>query len=201
MTPPPAPRITLRRILQGSRGQTLAEVGIVLPLLIFLAVGTLHFGWGLYQSHVVRKIARESANMISRQVTFAATEAAVQAMPVFPGGTFDANAKLILSVLQQGTGSNAGHTVIVQRHSVGGLSGTSILGNPSSGAFGPSPHYNALNPATDTSIRVSSLPNGLSVAAGQSVYVAELYTRRSNMASMSFWGIAFPTTLYASSFF
>ena len=185
----------------GSRGQTLAEVAIALPLLIVLLVGMLQVGWVLYQGHVSRKIAREGANLLSRQVTFPNTETVIQGSQPYPGGTFDANAKLILSVVKLGTGGqNNGLPIITARHSIGSLGGTSLIGNPGGGSYTGSPSYNAVNPDNDTGIR-ATLPVGLTLAAGQSVFVSELYTRRSDMASMAFWNIQFPATLYASAFF
>ena len=186
----------------STRGQTLAEVGIALPLLIFLVVGTLQTGWVIYQGHVVRKTAREAVNLISRQVTFDDTETIVQGMQVYPGGAFDPNAKLILTVLARGTsGLNNGKTIVVQRHSIGSVSGTSLFGNPGQGHFGAAPTYVANDQAGDTSLQVGSLPNGLQVQANQVVYVAELFTSRSDLASLSFWNVSFPSTLYANAIF
>ncbi len=186
----------------GTRGQTLAEVGIALPLLTLLLVGTLQVGWVLYQAHVVRKTAREAVNLISRQVAIGDAETVVQGMQVYPGGAFNPHAKLILSVLQVGTsGPNAGHTIIVQRHSIGSLGGTSLIGNPAQGHFGPGPAYAALDTVNDTSLQTGALPNGLSVQTNQTVYVSELFTARSDLASMGFWNVTFPATLYANAFF
>ena len=186
----------------GSRGQTLAEVAIALPMLIVLVVGMLQVGWVLYQGHVVRKVAREGANLISRQVTFADTGTVIRGSSVYPGGAFDANATMILSVIRPGAGSNAGFNVITQRLTIGSLGGASVVGSPGAGSYSGSPNYTALNPDTDTGIRaVNPLPNGLTLSAGQAVYVSELYTRRSDMDSLTHWGVAFPATLYASAFF
>jgi Flp pilus assembly protein TadG len=186
----------------STRGQTLAEVGIALPLLIFLLVGTLQTGWVVYQGHVVRKTAREAVNLISRQVTFGDAETIVQGMQVYPGGAFNPNAKLILTVLAKGTsGPNNGKTIVVQRHSIGNISGTSLFGNPGQGHFGAAPTYTANDQVNDTSLQVATLPNGLQLQANQVVYVAELFTSRSNLASLSFWNVSFPTTLYANAVF
>jgi Flp pilus assembly protein TadG len=186
----------------ATRGQTLAEVGIALPLLTFMLVATLQTGWVLYQGHVVRKTAREAVNLISRQATLDQTETVVQGMQVYPGGAFNTHAKLILTVLARGTsGLNNGQTIIIQRHSIGNVSGTSVVGNPAQGRFGPSPTYTALDQANDTTLQTGPLPNGLNVQPNQVVYVAELFTSRSDLASLGFWNIAFPTTLHANAFF
>ncbi len=185
----------------GSRGQTLAEVALALPVLIVLLVGTLQVGWALYQGHVVEKVAREAANMISRQVTFGATGTAIQNSQLYPGGPFDPNAKLILSVVRLGTGGpNNNLPIIAQRYTIGSLSGTSAIGNPGTGSYTGGPNYTAVDPNGDTGIR-ATLPGGLTLVSGQQVFVSELYMRRSDMASMSTWGVTFPDKLYARAFF
>jgi hypothetical protein len=190
-----------RHATWGSRGQTLAEVAIALPLLIVLMVGTMQVGWVLYQCHVSRKIAREGANMLSRQAGFPTTEAVIQGSQPYPGGTFNANAKLILSVVRLGTGGqNNGLPIITSRHSIGSLGGTSQIGDPGGGSYTGAPSYNAVNPNDDTAIR-ATLPTGLNLDPGQSVFVSELFTRRSDLASMSFWNVQFPNTLYARAMF
>jgi len=185
----------------GTRGQTLAEVAITLPLLILMLVGTLQVGWALYQDHVVKKVAREAANMISRQVTMDSVATAIQNSQLYPGGSFNSNAKLILSVVRLGTGgSNNGLPIISQRRSIGSLSGTSSIGNPGAGSYTGGPNYVATNPDGDTGIG-ASMPTGLTLVSGQIVYVAELYMRRSDMADLSQWGITMPSTYYTRVFF
>lgn len=185
----------------GTRGQTLAEVAITLPLLILMLVGTLQVGWVLYQDHVVKKVAREAANMISRQVTFDSVETVIQNSQLYPGGSFGSNAKLILSVVRLGTGgSNLNLPIISQRHSIGSLGGTSSIGNPGGSSYTGGPNYVATSPDADTGIR-ASLPTGLTLVSGQIVFVAELYMRRSDMADMSYWNIQFPDTYYSRVFF
>jgi hypothetical protein len=194
--------VTRRRL--GRRGQVLAEVGFVLPLLTVLFVGTLQFGYVLYQGHVVHKVAREAANMLSRQVTLDATAAAIHDWAVPHLGAFDGNAKLILSVLQVGTaGSNAGTTIITQRYSVGNLTATSLVGNPPSSAYAGTANHPALDPAENAGIRATSpLPNGLTLGASDTVFVAELFIDRKDIANI-IWpvSIVFPDTLYGSAFF
>ena len=186
------------------RGQTLAEIGMVIPLLMLLAVGTLQVGFVLYQGHVVHKVVREGANMLSRQVTLQATADAIQNYGVPHLTSFNADARLVLSVVQLGnSGSNAGQNIITQRIVVGGLAGTSILGNPSAGAFGGSPDYRALDPANNTALRTGTLPNGLgTLGASDTVFVAELFVDRKDIASLRWpFNIPFDDTLYANAFF
>ena len=112
---------------------------------------------------------------------------------------FDSNSALILSVVRLGMGGpNKDAPIIVERHSVGGFAATSVFGDPPQGAYGPSPDYNALDPDNDGSIRVSgALPHGLTLTPGESVYVTELFTRRTSIVPF----IPLPDTLHASAFF
>jgi hypothetical protein len=184
------------------RGQVLAEVGLVLPLLTMLLVGTLQFGYQLYQAHVVNKVAREAANMMSRQVTLDATGAAIHDWGVPHLGAFDSNARLILTVLQVGTsGSNANKTIITQRLVVGNLAGSSVLGNPPSGAFASTANHPALDPAENSAL-VATLPNGLTLTTSDTIFVAELFIDRRDIATIT-WpiSITFSDTLYGRAFF
>lgn len=191
-----------RRWGLNARGQSLAEVAIVLPLLMTLCIGTLQMGYVLYQGHVVRKVAREAANLLSRQANFDATASAIQTSLPHLGG-FDPNAKLILSVVQLASGgSNAGLPIISQRLEVGNLAGSSILGNPASSAFGSGPNYPALDPNNNTALRTGTLPNGLTVNAGDAFFVAELFIDRKDIASITWpFAITFDDSLYANAFF
>ena len=202
MSPSPLLSVTTRRRRLGHRGQTLAEVAIVLPLLLTLCIGTLQLGFVLYQGHVVRKVAREAANLLSRQANFDATAAAIQTSLPHLGG-FDPNAKLILSVVQLGVGgANAGQPIIAQRLEVGSLGGNSIIGNPPSTAFGSGPNYPALDPNNNTSLLTGTLPNGLTVTAGDAIFVAELYINRRDIAQIAWpFAIAFDDHLYANAIF
>ncbi len=205
----PAPPSSLLRCLAArcrlnARGQTLAEVGIVLPLLTILMVGTLQVGFLLYQGHVVRKVAREAANLLSRQVTLDTTATTIQSWGVPHLGGFDAHAKLILTVLQVANGGpNAGNVIIAQRHTVGSLNANSILGNPAASAFASTANHPALAPNDNAALLATTpLPNGLTLAASDTIFVAELYIERKDIAPI-LWPVAitFPNTLYANAFF
>ncbi len=197
-------RLSDPRPLRNQRGQTLAEIGLVLPLLFLLAIGTMQTGFVIYQAHVVRKVAREGANMLSRQVTLDATAAAIRDFGVPHLGAFDSNAKLILSVVQVGTtGSNAGLAIITQRHTVGSLAGNSILGNPPAAAFSNTVNHPAIDPANNTALRaVSPLPNNLTLTGAETIFVAELFIARRDIAPL-LWPIVinFDNSLYANAFF
>src|SRR5207302_10202903 len=98
------------------------------------------------------KLAREGANLISRQSSLDVAESAIRAAQADP--RFDADTRLVLSVVQLGAGGpNANKPVITQRHAAGMPTGASLLGDPPSSSYGPGPTYTANNPGTDTSIQ------------------------------------------------
>jgi hypothetical protein len=166
-------------------------------------IGTLQIGWMLYQQHVMGKVAREAANMISRQTPFATVESAMTQSQLYPGsGGFSGNATLILSVVTLGTGgSNAGLPIISQRRVIGGLGGSSQLGNPGAGSYTGGPTYSANNPNDDTGI-LATLPAALlPLTTSQAVFVSELYMRRSDLIPLTFLGLTPPDTFYSSAFF
>jgi Flp pilus assembly protein TadG len=190
-------------------GQSLAEFGIVLPVLIALILGMLELGWALYQSQVAASIAREGSNLISRNVTLqAAQQAIISVGNVGPVRTDAANpnTKVFFSVIRLGTsGANSGVAIIAQRFSWGALTANSKLGNPpqnryNSPASNPAdPNYMAIDPANDATIRmtVGSLPGGLTLAAGETFFVTEIFTKRTSIAPF----IPLPATLYAPAYF
>src|SRR2546428_8134888 len=97
-----------------SRGQTLAEFGITISLLLVVLLGIFQVSYLIYQQYVALNLAREGANLILRQSTFDDAAAAMaQADP-----QFDANTRLILSVVELGpsAGPNPAKAIITQRH-------------------------------------------------------------------------------------
>ena len=178
-------------------GQALCEFGLTLPILMALVLGVIELGWALFQTLLVTSMAREGSNLISRQVTIGDAEAALQTMSSVV--RFDTNSALVLSVVRLGVGgSNKDAPIVVERHSVGGFAPSSALGDPPQSAYGLWPDYYALDPDNDSSIRVSgTLPNGLTLTPGESVYVTEIFTRRTSIVPF----IPLPNTLYASAYF
>src|SRR5437879_3394713 len=110
-----------------SRGQTLAEFGVVLSLLMTVILGIFQVSYLIYQQYVAVNLAREGANLILRQSPFDAAASAIRTGLGDP--QFDANTRLILSVVQLGTapGPNLGTAIIIQRHAVRMSTGTSVL--------------------------------------------------------------------------
>ena len=178
-------------------GQALFEFGVTLPILMALVLGVIEFGYALFQVQLVTSMAREGSNLIARQVTINDAEAALQTMSGLV--SFDANSTLILSVVRLGVGgANNNVPIIVQRHSVGAFAASSVLGDPPQSEYEGSPDYNALDPDNDESIRVSgTLPNGLTLTPGESVYVTEVFTQRTSIVPF----MPLPATLRASAYF
>jgi TadE-like protein len=177
-------------------GQALFEFGATLPILMALVLGVIEFGYTLFQIQLVTGIAREGSNLITRQVTIHDAEAALQTASGLV--RFDTNSTLIFSVVKLGTGgSNANVPIIVQRHRIGAFAASSVLGDPPQSKYGGSPDYNALDP-NDTSIQVTgTLPNGLTLMPGESVYVTEVFTRRTSIVPF----LPLPATLRAAAYF
>jgi hypothetical protein len=185
-------------------GQTLAELGIMMPFLCLLLFGVIEFGWVLFQSNAIRGYAREASNLISRNRSLEDAEKAIVAASNAGGpvkiGADESDSRMILSVVTLGTsGANQNEAIVVQRHSIGNLTANSVLGEQSQGAYGPPPGYDAES-RNNPSIRVSGpLPNGYVLTPGQSLFVTEIFTRRGTIAD--FAPLVFPDILYASAFF
>ena len=178
-------------------GQALCEFALTLPILMALVLGVIELGYALFQTQLVTSMAREGSNLIARQVTINDAEAALQTMSGLV--RFDANSTLIFSVVRLGVGgANNNVPIIVQRHSVGAFAASSVLGDPPQSEYEGSPDYNALDPDNDESIRVSgTLPNGLTLTPGESVYVTEVFTQRTSIVPF----MPLPATLRASAYF
>jgi len=189
----------MREASRRSRGQALAEFGIVLSLLMVLALGIFQVCYLIYQQYGAMNCAREGANLILRQSSLDIAESAIRAAQADP--RFDADTRLLLSVVQLGSGGpNAGKPIITQRHAAGMPTGASLLGDPPSSSYGPGPTYTANDPGHDTSLQAKSpLPNGLQVNAGQSVYVAEIWVKRRDIMPLA--GVRLPDTLYSIAYF
>jgi len=186
----------------GMRGQSLVEFAMVMPLVLVLVLGVIEVSYALFENHLITKLAREGANLISRGTNLGEAETSLLAATT-PPVAFNAKGKLVLSVIKLGeSGANLNQPIISQRRIVGSLSANSVLGNPPTASYSGAPHYSAVNPNNDSSVRVSgALPNGLTLAAGQSVYVTEVYTRHDLITPFEKFGVALPANLYASAYF
>lgn len=187
---------------RGASGQSVVEFAVALPLFLLLVLGIMEFGYALYEDHIIVALAREGSNLISRQSTIQEAEVAMLA-GVHGPVDFNQNGRLIFSVIKLGTGgANLNRAIISQRRVVGALASSSVLGTPPAGSYNGAPDYTAINQDNDTNIRVTgTLPNGLVLVAGQSVYVTEVYSRHNLISPAANFGVTLPTNLYASAYF
>jgi hypothetical protein len=94
-------RVTPRlRRLRHERGQSMVEFAMVLPFLLVIVLGVVEVGYALLDQHVVTKLAREGANLISRDATLQEAETALRSMSGRPINFADGS-KVIFSVLKQ----------------------------------------------------------------------------------------------------
>lgn len=173
-----------------SRGQTLAELGIVMPLLMMLLLVIFQVGFLIYQQYEAINLAREAANLMFRDKNLDHAESAIKAAQLTRD--FNTDVKLILSVVEFGPpgGPNTDVPIILKRHVAGTLSGQSLLGDPPTAAYkDPTPDdasYSAVRPSTDPRIQARlPLPNDLDIKAGQSVNVAEIFLKRRDILPLS----------------
>jgi len=191
-----------RRAKRRSRGQALAEFGITISLLMVVLLGIFQVSYLIYQQYVALNLAREGANLILRQSTF--DDAAAAMTQTDP--QFDANTRLILSVVELGgPGPNNNMPIITHRHAWGMPTGASVLGDPPSGSYltgdqdyNKIHNYVAKDPVLDTNIQ-ATLRNGLQINQGQSVYVAEIYRKRRDIVPLA--GTQLPDSLYSVTYF
>jgi Flp pilus assembly protein TadG len=186
--------------LRSSNGQSIVEFAICLPLLVVLTLGVVETSNALLSQHVITKVAREGANMISRETRLTDAGAALVNMSSAPG-TFNTTTKVIFSVLLRSqTGTNNGSLVLYQRHQVGNLAlpGSRLNG---SGTFPAATDYTAANPNNNTALRVTNAPAGIASVPGGMIYVTEVYTTYTPLTPLANFGISMPLVLYSIAYF
>ena len=189
--------------LASSRGQSIVEFAICLPLLLLVTLGVIEMSNALMSQHVITKVAREGSNMISRETELVDAGTALQNMSANPG-TFNARTLVIFSVLMRSqTGSNNGQLVLYQRYQVGnGSLGSSRLNG--SGSFTAANDYTAANPNNTTSLRVTNAPADIASVPGGMIYVTEVYhvLRQHDAARQPRdYNIPMPNVLYSIAYF
>jgi Flp pilus assembly protein TadG len=193
------PRYFLAR-LRSSRGQSIVEFAICLPLLIVLTLGVVEISNALLAQHVITKVAREGSNMISRETTLTDAGTALKNMSSAPG-TFNTTTKVIFSVLMRSaSGSNVGSLVLYQRHELGNLT-LPVSRLDGTGTFTAANDYTAPNPNSDAALRVTNAPPGIASVPGGMVYVTEVYTTYTSMTPLANFGVAVPSVLYSIAYF
>lgn len=194
--------MTARRF-HSSRGQSLLEFTIVVPLVLLLVLGVVEASYALLDQHIVIKITREAANLISRDTSLEDAAQAMRTMSTRPVD-FDNGSRLILSVLKRGgtTGtSNYDKLILYQRYEYGTLAASSTLQMAGGGSFGGPPNYQAANSDDNTGLQVTNLPSNLGSVPGALVYVAEVFTTHELITPFDRLGVQVPTTLQSIAYF
>ena len=185
----------------GDSGQALLEFALVVPVVLVLALGVVEVGYALLDQHIVSKLAREGANLISRDTSLADAATAMANMSSRPVNFSNGSSKVIFSVVKNVAtvgASNYNKPVLYQRYAYGSLTGSSTLNN-SGGTFGSGPEFQAVNSDNDASLQVTNLP--VTVSLGGMLYVAEIYTRHPLITPLDQFGIQMPPTLYSIAYF
>ena len=191
------------RLLVSSSGNALVESALIVPMVLLLALGVVELSYALVDQHVVTRLAREGANLISRNAEMTDAGAAMRTMSSRPVD-FDDNSKLILSVIKRGatTGtSNYDKLILYQRYEYGALANQSALMTAGSGSFSSANNYVAENSDNDTGLQLTGVPPDLVAVRGAMVYVAEIYSRHDLITPVDGLGVTVPTTLYSIAYF
>jgi hypothetical protein len=181
----------------------MVEFALVLPLMVVIALGVCETGYALLDQHVVTKLSREGANLISRDVALTNAANAMKSMATRPVD-FDNGSRLIFTVLKkvatQGS-ANFDKVVVYQRYAYGDLSAESKLTMAGPAVFGGPPNYTAVNSDNNVNLRITNLPPDLVLVRGGLMYVTEIYTRHTLITPLEGFGISLPETLYSIAYF
>jgi Flp pilus assembly protein TadG len=192
----------INRLLRRERGQSMIEFAVVLPLLLVVVLGVVEVSYALYDQHVVTRMTREGANLISRDTTLGDAINVLRNMSS-PPVSINSNAKVIFSVLMNvpttGT-TNYNRVILYARATYGSTSGNSVL-QTAGGSYGPAPEYTANNPNGDSGLRVTNLPANVVVPLGGMVYVCEIYSNHTLITPFNRFGITVPNRLYSIAYF
>jgi hypothetical protein len=190
--------------LGNSRGQSILEFALVMPLVLLVALGVIEVGYALLDQHVVTKLTREGSNLISRDTTIQDAVTAMRSMSTRPVD-FNTGSRIIFSVLKKGatTGTaNYDQVLLYQRHEYGSLTGVaSALQTRGSGSFRGAPDYEANNSDTDANLQIVNLPANLTLVRGGMLYVTEVYTTHNLITPLQRFGVTVPNTLYSIAYF
>ena len=195
---------SFNRVVGDSRGQSLVEFAMVMPLLIVIAFGVVETGYALLDQHVVTKLAREGSNLISRDTSLQDASIAMRTMSTRPVN-LDSGSKVIFSVIKKGASvgtPNYDREVLYQRYVFGTLSGVnSAVKTRGSGSFRGAPEYEAVNSDHDTNLQIVNLPVTLNMTRGGLIYVTEVFTTHKLLTPLDQFGVRLPNMLYSIAYF
>jgi Flp pilus assembly pilin Flp len=192
----------ISRLLRRDSGQSMIEFAIVLPLLLVVVLGVIETSYALFDQHVVTRLSREGSNLISRDTALGDAAVVLRNMASRPVD-FNSNSKVIFSVIlniDTTTATNYNRPILYQRYSYGSGPGTSRLSS-GGGSYGAGPEYTAVNPNSDTALRVTNLPSNVVVPLGGMVYVTEVFTQHQLITPFDRFGVTIPNALYSIAYF
>jgi Flp pilus assembly protein TadG len=182
------------------------EMAMILPLIVGLVLGMIELSYALLDQHVVTKLAREGANMISRDAAMTDAYAALQSMATRPID-FSSRTKVIFTVIKSPSTTGAPNEnvpVVYQRYingAVGAVPGNSLITCGCTAANFPAPSYTANDTDTNLALRVTGGLPPNSVSRGGFVYVTEIYTSHPLITPFDRFGVTVPSTLYSIAYF
>ena len=188
---------------RGEQGQTMVEMAIVLPIITMMSLGVMEVSYAVLHQHVVSRITREGANLISRDVSLLDATNALKNMSTAPVDFADGS-QLVLSVLKKGSvvgTANYDKVVLYQRYAVGTLGTASTLATAGPGSFGGAPDFKASNSDTDANLRITNLPANVDITLGGLLYVAEVFTNHVALTPLNKFGVTVPPTLRSIAYF
>ena len=197
------PRPTARSRRDSSAGQTIVEMAIVLPVVLVVSLGMIEVSYALLHQHVISRLTREGANLISRDVSLLDASNALKTMSTTPVD-FTNGSQLVLSVLKKGSTvgtANYDKVVLYQRYSIGTLGMASGLATAGSASFGPAPDFTTSNSDTDVNLRIVNLPANVDVTRGGLLYVTEVFTQHQALTPLNKFGVTIPATLKSVAYF
>ena len=193
----------MRRQLSSAKGQTLLEMAFVLPIIMMVSLGVVEVSYAVLHQHVISRITREGANLISRDVTLLDASNALKSMSTTPVDFTDGS-QLILSVLKKGSTvgtANYDQVVLYQRYAIGTLGAASTLQTAGSVTVGPAPDFKVSNSDTDTNLRITTLPATVDISRGGLLFVAEVFTSHAPLTPLDKFGVTIPPTLKSIAYF
>ena len=192
-----------RRTRSSERGQTMVEMAIVMPFVVMVSLGVVEVSYAILHQHVISRITREGANLISRDVALLDATNALKTMSTAPVD-FTNGSQLVLSVLKKGSvvgSANYDKIVLYQRYAIGTLGTASTLTTAGSGTFGGAPDFRAFNSDTDANLRITNLPANVDITRGGLLYVAEVFTQHARLTPLDKFGVTVPPTLQSIAYF
>ena len=178
-------------------------MAIVLPIVMMVSLGLIEVSYAVLHQHVISRITREGANLISRDVSLLDASNALKSMSTTPVDFTDGS-QLVLSVLKKGSTvgtANYDKVVLYQRYSVGTLGASSTLTTAGPAPVGPAPDFKVANSDTDGNLRITNLPVNVDMSRGALLYVAEVFTNHAPLTPLDKFGVTVPPTLKSIAYF